>query len=164
MPLKCVACWDWFEKPKNELEIFLNNIYLSIVLFVLLNLPLSLIVHLYTEWTDIMSSLDKIADGLPLLASVFIVSYFATNKNELYELVGYMNKYFKWHSARGLTNMTMLKSYNTAKNFAYWYTGCTLFSVTMYVILPVFVHRKYFILIAFAYSFVRVCIAIKSAT
>lgn len=141
-PLRCVGCWDWFTEPKDEFQIFINNIYLCLVLFVLLNMPISLIVHLYTVWTDVMSSLDNLADGLPLLASVFIVAYFAANKKDLYELVTYMNENFKFHSARGLTNMTMLKSYETAKSFAYWYTGCTLFSVTMYVIMPIFGHCK----------------------
>ncbi|XP_064074452.1 putative odorant receptor 85e [Vanessa tameamea] len=138
--LKTVGCWDWFVKPRKECEIFINNIYLSLVLFVLLNLLLSLLVNLYIEWIDIMSSLDKMADGLPLIASVLIVSYFATNKDDLYDLVGFMNNNFKWRSARGLTNMTMVKSYKTAKNFAFFYTACTLFSVTMYVFMPVVLH------------------------
>lgn len=144
MPLRCVGCWDWYREPKNEYQIFLNNIYLAFVLFILLNLPISLIVHLYTIWTDTMSHLENMADGLPLFASVFIVAYFSTHKNDLYELVRYMNENFRWHSARGLTNMTMLRSYQTAKSFAYWYTGCTLFSVTMYVAMPIFAHCKYF--------------------
>ncbi|CAK1541456.1 unnamed protein product [Leptosia nina] len=107
------------------------------ILFILTNLALSLMVHLYTEWTDIMSNLDKMADGLPLFVSLAIVTYFATYKKELYELTEYMNKNFKWHSSVGLTNMTMQGSYKTAKNFAYFYTACTIFSVAMYVVLPV---------------------------
>ncbi|CAH2094112.1 unnamed protein product [Euphydryas editha] len=138
--LKIVGCWDWYEKPRKEYQIFINNIYLCIVLFVLSNLLLSLIVNLYTEWSDIMSSLEKMADGLPLIASVLIVSYFATKKEILYELVKYINDNFKWRSARGLTNMTMVNSHKTAKNFAFFYTACTIFSVTMYVIMPVVVH------------------------
>ncbi|XP_050353586.1 putative odorant receptor 85e [Nymphalis io] len=138
--LKTVGCWDWFDKPRKEYEIFINNIYLSIVLFVLINLLLSLIVNLYVEWIDIMSSLDKMADGLPLITSVLIVSYFAINKDAMYDLVGFMNNNFKWHSARGLTNMTMVKSYKTAKKFAFFYTACTLFSVTMYVFMPLVLH------------------------
>ncbi|CAK1590582.1 unnamed protein product [Parnassius mnemosyne] len=140
LPLKFVGCWDWFRKPKREYEIIANHVYLSLVLFVLANLPISLIVHLQTEWVDIMHSLNEIADGLPSVASVAIVAYFALYKKELYELINYTNGNFKCHSARGLTNMTMLKSYRAARNFAFFYTACTLFSVTMYVILPVIVH------------------------
>lgn len=142
LPLQCVGCWEWYQKAEVELQIFLNNIYLGFILFSLANLLLSLIVHLYSEWTDIMASLDIMADGLPLVASVFIVSYFAIYKKELYELVEFMDSNFKWNSARGLTNMTMAKGYKTAKNFGYFYTACTLFSVAMYVLLPVMVHRK----------------------
>lgn len=140
--LKIVGCWDWYEKPHKENQIFINYIYLGIVFFVLINVLVSLIVNLYTEWSDIMSSLDQMADGLPLIASVLIVSYFATHKELLYELVNYINDNFKWRSARGLTNMTMVNSYKTAKNFAFFYTACTIFSVTMYVIIPVVVHRE----------------------
>lgn len=140
--LKIVGCWDWYEKPHTENQIIFNYIYLGIVLFVLINVLVSLIVNLYTEWSDIMSSLEQMADGLPLIASVLIVSYFATHKELLYELVKYINDNFKWRSARGLTNMTMVNSYKTAKNFAFFYTACTIFSVTMYVIIPVAVHRE----------------------
>uniref|UniRef100_A0A0K8TU64 Odorant receptor n=1 Tax=Epiphyas postvittana TaxID=65032 RepID=A0A0K8TU64_EPIPO len=87
-----------------------------------------------------MSSLEKLADGLPLLVSVAVVIYFALYKKELYELVEFMNGNFKFHSARGLTNMTMDRSYKSAKNFAFVYTACTLFSVTMYVALPMIIH------------------------
>lgn len=143
LPLKFVGCWDWYRNPKGERQIIINYVYLSFVLFVLAHLPISLIVHLQTEWVDVMDSLDEIADGLPLVASVAIVAYFALYKMELYELIDYMNVNFKCHSVRGLTNMTMLRSYQAAKNFAYFYTACTLFSVTVYVTLPVIAHRKY---------------------
>ncbi|XP_052739025.1 putative odorant receptor 85e [Bicyclus anynana] len=140
LPLKCVACWDWYKKPQNENQIFLNNIFLGFTLFMLINLLVSLIVHLFSEWTDIMTSLDIMADGLPIAAAVFIVSYFGMYKTEMYELVEYMNCNFKWHSARGLSNMTMTKAYRTAKNFCCFYTACTIFSVAMYLILPVILH------------------------
>ncbi|CAG4934037.1 unnamed protein product [Colias eurytheme] len=77
------------------------------------------------------------ADGLPLIVSISIVAYFAICKKEMYDLCEYMNDNFKWHSARGLTNMTMQASYKTARNFAFFYTACTIFSVAMYVVLPV---------------------------
>ncbi|XP_068623841.1 putative odorant receptor 85e [Battus philenor] len=140
IPLKFVACWDWYKKPKREYEWIVNYMYLALVLFVLADLSASLLVHLWTEWMDVMNSLGEIADGLPLVASVAIVAYFAIYKSELYDLIDFMNLNFKSHSARGLTNMTMLKSYNYAKSFAYFYTACTLFSVTIYVILPVIAH------------------------
>nr|XP_034827579.1 putative odorant receptor 85e [Maniola hyperantus] len=140
VPLKCVGCWEWYQKPLNEFQIGVNNIYLSFSLFVLANLLLSLIVHLYCEWTDIMASLEIMADGLPLVASVFIVSYFAIYRSELYELLNFMNGNFKWHSARGLTNMTMTKAYKTSRKFSYFYTACTMFSIATYVFMPVVVH------------------------
>ncbi|KAG6457856.1 hypothetical protein O3G_MSEX010527 [Manduca sexta] len=140
LPLKIVACWDWFPKPKRNREILMNNIYLGMVLFVLTYMPVALAVHLYTEWQDIMSSLDKIADCLPLLVSVAIVSYYALYRKDLYTLVDYMEKNFKHHSARGLTNMTMWGSYCKARNFGRIYTACTMFSVTMYVTLPLILH------------------------
>ncbi|XP_047999596.1 putative odorant receptor 85e [Leguminivora glycinivorella] len=140
LPLKIVGCWDWFPNTDNEIKIILNNIYVALVLFVLLNFPITLIVNLYTEWVDIMGSLDKLADGLPLIVSLAVVIYFAIYKEELYELVEFMNENFKFHSARGLTNMTMEGSYTSAKKFAYVYTACTLFSVTMYVALPMGFH------------------------
>lgn len=90
-----------------------------------------------------MSSLDQIADFLPLLASLIIVAYYAIYKQDLYKLIDYLNDNFKYRSARGLTNMTMLKSYENAKKFAKIYTACTMFSVTMYATLPVIVHSKY---------------------
>ncbi|XP_061722317.1 putative odorant receptor 85e [Cydia pomonella] len=140
LPLKIVACWEWFPNTESEFKIIFNNIYLAIVLFVLINFPITLIVNLYTEWVDIMGSLDKLADGLPLIVSVAVVIYFALYKEELYDLVEFMNENFKFHSARGLTNMTMEGSYTSAKKFAYVYTACTLFSVTMYVALPMGFH------------------------
>ncbi|CAF4885743.1 unnamed protein product [Pieris macdunnoughi] len=136
LPLKIVGCWEWYPHAVNK-QIYVNNIYICMVLFILTNLPLSLVVHLYTEWTDVMSNLDKMADGLPLFVSMAIVAYFAIHKKELYELIEFMNVNFKWHSANGLTNMTMEGSYKTARNFAYLYTACTFFSVAMYVVLPV---------------------------
>lgn len=143
MPLKIVGCWDWYPKPEKEYQLIINNAYQCMVLLILTNLPISLIVNLYTEWENIMKSLDKIADGLPLIATVAIVSYYALYKQEMYDLVRYMNKNFVFHSAKGLTNMTMWDSYKTAMNFAYIYTACTLFSVSMYVGLPVIIHCKY---------------------
>ncbi|XP_045503820.1 putative odorant receptor 85e [Colias croceus] len=137
LPLKIVGCWDWFRNPTKASHIFINNVYLAMVLFILLNLTVSLVVHLYGEWTDIMSNLDKMADGLPLIVSIAIVAYFSIWKKEMYDLCEYMNNNFKWHSARGLTNMTMQASYKTARNFAFFYTACTIFSVAMYVVLPV---------------------------
>lgn len=143
IPLKIVGCWDWYPEADKNYKMLINNIYLALVLFVLINFPTRLIVNLYTEWVNVMGSLEKLADGLPLLVSVAVVIYFSLHKKELYELVAFMNNNFKFHSARGLTNMTMEQSYKSAKNFAYVYTGCTLFSVTMYVALPMIVHRKY---------------------
>ncbi|XP_063368642.1 putative odorant receptor 85e [Cydia amplana] len=140
LPLKIVGCWEWFPNTDSEFKIILNNIYLALVIFVLVNFPITLIVNLYTEWVDIMGSLDKVADGLPLIVSLAVVVYFALYKEELYDLVEFMNENFKFHSARGLTNMTMEGSYTSAKNFAYVYTACTLFSVTMYVALPMGFH------------------------
>nr|XP_032527778.1 putative odorant receptor 85e isoform X2 [Danaus plexippus plexippus] len=135
--LKSVACWDWYTKPERAHQIIINNLYLALVMFSLANTSISLTVHLYTDWTDVMSSLDSMADGLPVIVAVFIVAYFASHKTELYDLVNYMNTMFKWRSAHGLTNMTMWQSYKTAKTFAYLYTACTLFSVATYALLPV---------------------------
>ncbi|XP_075983691.1 putative odorant receptor 85e [Anticarsia gemmatalis] len=139
-PLKIVACWDLFPKTEKESRNIINDTYLGIVLFVLTYIPVALTVHLYTEWEDIMSSLDKIADSLPLLVSLIIVAYYAMYREELYELVEYMDKNFKYHSARGLTNMTMFESCKTARKFGRIYTACTMFSVTMYATMPVIVH------------------------
>nr|AJF23824.1 olfactory receptor OR71 [Planotortrix octo] len=138
--LQIVGCWDWFPNPDKQYKIIINNIYLALVLFVLINFPTTLIVNLYTEWDNVMGSLEMLADGLPLLVAVAVVIYFALYKKELYELVEFMNGNFKFHSARGLTNMTMEHSYKSAKNFGFVYTACTLFSVTMYVMLPMIVH------------------------
>ncbi|CAH2266306.1 jg17841 [Pararge aegeria aegeria] len=140
VPLKFVGFWDWYRTPRTEFQIFINNIYVGFILFTLTNLLVSLIVYLYSEWTDILGSLDIMADGLPLVASIFIIPYFSIYKSELYELVEFMHINFKWHSARGLTNMTMMKAYRTAKNFAYCYTACVLFSITTYVLSPVILH------------------------
>lgn len=142
LPLKIVGCWEWYPNAINK-QVFINYIYVGMVLFVLTNLSLSLVVHLYTDWTDIMSSLDIMADGLPLFVSVAIVGYFVIYKKELYELIEFMNVNFKWHSANGLTNMTMEGSYKTARNFGYFYTACTIFSVAMYVMLPLVGYCKY---------------------
>ncbi|XP_063541193.1 putative odorant receptor 85e [Cydia strobilella] len=138
--LKLVGCWEWFPNTDSEFKIILNNIYLASVLFVPLNFMITLIVNLYTEWVDMMGSLDKIGDGLPLITSIAIVIYFALYKEELYDLVEFMNENFKFHSARGLTNMTMEGSYKSAKKFAYLYTASPLFSVTMYVAMPMGFH------------------------
>lgn len=146
LPLKIVGCWQWYPRATKEYQIIINNVYMCMVLFVLTNLIIALIVNLYTEWTAIMESLVKIADGLPVIVSMFVVAYIAIYKNDLYILLDSMNKEFVFHSAKGLTNMTMSQSYAKAKNFAYFYTACTLFSVTMYVTLPIFVHCKYLLL------------------
>jgi hypothetical protein len=143
MPLKIVGCWDWFMSPTKEYQIILNSVYYSLVLFVLINVPVSLYIHLRTEWEDAMTSLAKMADSMPFIVSIVIVIYFGFYRDELYDLVAYMKVNFKYRSANGLTNMTMLKSYKTAKSFGYFYTGCTLFSVTMYVI-PEIVNCKYY--------------------
>ncbi|KAL0818073.1 hypothetical protein ABMA28_008609 [Loxostege sticticalis] len=140
IPLKIVGCWDWFESPKNEKEIIINNVYFCLVLFVLINVPVTLYVHLYTEWVDVMTSLDKLADCLPFLVSIIIVVYFGLYRKEMYDLTKFMQREFKYRSAHGLTNMTMLNSYKTARNFGYFYTACTMFSVTMYVI-PEIINR-----------------------
>lgn len=141
-PLKLVACWDLFPNSANEKRKVFNDIYLGIVLFVLTHIPMVLTVHLYTEWQDIMSSLGTIADALPLLVSLVIVAYYAIHRRDLYELLNYLDKNFKYHSARGLTNMTMQQSCMTARRFGRIYTACTMFSVTMYATLPVIVHCK----------------------
>lgn len=142
-PLKIVACWDLFPKTKDERRSLINYVYLGIVLFVLTHIPMVLTVHLYTEWQDIMSSLGTIADSLPLIVSLIIVAYHAMYRNHLYELMEFMDKHFKYHSARGLTNMTMARSCQTARKFGRIYTACTMFSVTMYATMPVFIHCKY---------------------
>nr|QIJ45823.1 olfactory receptor [Glyphodes pyloalis] len=133
-PLKIVGCWDWYRFPQKDREIIINNLYLCIVLFVLINVPTTLYVHLYIEWVDVMSSLDTLADSLPFAVSIIIVVYFALFRRELYELSDFMLEKFKYRSACGLTNMTMLNSYRKAKNFGYFYTACTMFSVTMYCV------------------------------
>ncbi|XP_022831787.1 putative odorant receptor 85e isoform X1 [Spodoptera litura] len=140
MPLKLVACWDLFPNSVIEKRKIFNDIYLGIVLFVLTHIPMVLTVHLYTEWQDIMSSLGTIADALPLLVSLVIVAYYAIYRRDLYELLNYLDKNFKYRSARGLTNMTMEQSCMTARRFGRIYTACTMFSVTMYATLPVIVH------------------------
>lgn len=141
-PLKICACWDLFPNTTSEWRIIINDMYLGIVLFVLTHLPVVLTVYLYTEWQDIMSSLATIADSLPIIVSLIIVAYYAVYRKDLYKLLEYMDKNFKHHSARGLTNMTMDSSYRKARSFARFYTACTMFSVTMYTTMPVIVHCK----------------------
>lgn len=121
----------------------MNNMHLCLVLYMLMRFAVGLSVHLYAEWIDIMSCLHELADSLPVLVSIMIVSYYTIYRNDFYELIRFMNANFKHHSAQGLTNMTMKKSYEAARNFARTYTTCTMFSVTMYSTLPVFVHCKY---------------------
>ncbi|XP_063833400.1 putative odorant receptor 85e [Ostrinia nubilalis] len=140
IPLKIVGCWDWYDHPKSEKEIIINNVYFCMVLFVLINVPATLYIHLYTEWVDVMTSLDKLADCLPFVVSIIIVVYFGLYRKELYELTKFMQRKFHYRSANGLTNMTMLNSYKTARNFGYFYTACTMFSVSMYMI-PEIVNR-----------------------
>lgn len=142
LPLKLVGCWDWYPNSEKERQVITNYSYLCLVLFVMTKAVMGLAVHLYTEWLDIMSSLDKIADSFPLVVSLAIVAYHAVYRNELYDLMKYMNDNFKYHSARGLTNMTILQSYGAARKFARIYTACTMFSVTMYVALPFIVHQE----------------------
>lgn len=153
LPLKIVACWDWYREPKCEREVITNYLYLALVLFSLASLTAALFAHLLTEWHGVMDSLDELADGLPLLASLAIVSYFALRKRQLYDLTDFINSRFRCHSARGLTNMTMLGSYRAARDFAYFYTACTLFSVAMYVISPVIAHREYHSVLLTVYFF-----------
>ncbi|NP_001116817.2 olfactory receptor-like [Bombyx mori] len=140
LPLKIAACWEWFPNTKENYQMFINNIYLGMVLFVLTHVAAGLVVHLYTEWQDVMSSLDNIADSLPILVSIAIVAYCAFNRQELYGLVSFMDGNFKYYSAWGLTNMTMENSFQSARRFGRIYTACTMFSVTMYAVLPVIVH------------------------
>nr|QPX50360.1 odorant receptor [Helicoverpa armigera] len=140
IPLKLVACWEFFPNSTSERLLVINDIYLGIVLFVLTYIPTCLTVHLYTEWQDIMSSLGTIADSLPLLVSLIIVAYYAMYRQDLYDLMEFMERNFKYHSARGLTNMTMEESCKIAQRFARIYTACTMFSVTMYATMPVIVH------------------------
>lgn len=143
LPLKLVACWEWFPKPTTWKQVITNNIYLCLVLSALVRFAVGLSVHIYTEWTNIMSCLHEIADSLPLLVSIIIVSYYAVYRDDLYELIAFINANFKHHSAQGLTNMTMNKSYQSAAKFARIYTACSMFSVTMYSTLPVFATCKY---------------------
>lgn len=143
LPLKLVACWEWFPKPTTLKQVITNNIYLCLVLSALVRFAVGLSVHIYTEWTNIMSCLHEIADSLPLLVSIIIVSYYAVYRDDLYELIAFINANFKHHSAQGLTNMTMNKSYQSAAKFARIYTACSMFSVTMYSTLPVFATCKY---------------------
>ncbi|KAJ0172905.1 hypothetical protein K1T71_011081 [Dendrolimus kikuchii] len=140
LPLKIAGCWDWFPKPKNEIQILVNHVYFGMVLFVLTHVTVGLAINLYTEWQDIMSSLDKIADSLPLLVSLAIVTYHSFYRKEFYELIRFLDENFKYRSANGLTNMTMLNSYKAAKGFWKVYTACTMFSVTMYAVSPVVFH------------------------
>ncbi|CAB3219920.1 unnamed protein product [Arctia plantaginis] len=142
-PLKIVACWDLFRHKDEKIFSFINNGYLGFVLLVLSYVTLALAVYLHSEWEDVMSSLDKISDSLPLLVSFVIVVYYAVYRKELYELLEYMEKNFKYNSAQGLTNMSMCKSYEAAKRFWRIYTACTMFSVSMYATMPVIVHYIY---------------------
>lgn len=148
LPLKMVGCWQWYPRPTKEYQVIINDVYLCMVLFVLTNMIISLIVYLCTEWTTIMENLVTIADGLPVIVSVLVVAYIALYKNELYVLLDSMNKEFVFYSAKGLTNMTMNQSYAKAKKFAYCYTGCCLFSVTTYVVLPTVVHCEYLFMVS----------------
>ncbi|XP_041972214.1 uncharacterized protein LOC121728158 [Aricia agestis] len=136
-PLKLVACWEWFEKPDKEYKIIINYVYFSVMLLVQLNILMSLVVHIYLEWTGFMTSLVLMSESLPIIITIFIVAYFATYQHDLYELVEYVNKNFKWHSASGVTNMNMQNSYECAKKFAYFYTGCLTFTVTAYTVIPI---------------------------
>nr|ALM26193.1 odorant receptor 4 [Athetis dissimilis] len=140
LPLKMTACWDFFPNSPIEWQIITNDVYLAVVMFVLTYVPMILTVHLYTEWQDVMSSLATIADYSPILISLIIVIYYAIYRQELYKLSEFMNENFKHHSARGLTNMTMVGSYNAALRFARFYTSCTMFSVAMYALMPVIMH------------------------
>lgn len=141
LPLKFVACWDWYPNTEKESQLIINYVYLCFVLFIISKVAVGLAVHLYTEWLDIMSSLDEIADSLPLVVSLAIISYYTVYREKLYELKNYMNSNFKYHSARGLTNMSMQTSYEAAKKFARIYTVCTMFSVTMYAVMPFIVNK-----------------------
>nr|QZH55122.1 odorant receptor 26 [Achelura yunnanensis] len=135
-PLKLVGCWEWYKNPEKEYQMIINNVYYALVLFVLINLQWSLVVNLYTEWTKVMDNLEKLADSFPLLVSIAVIVHFTYKKKRMYELVDFMNSNFKYHSARGLTNMTMFESYKSAKKFGYVYTACTFFSISMYICMP----------------------------
>lgn len=143
LPLKFVGCWQWYPRPTKEYQIIVNNVYLCMVLFVLANMAIALLVSMYTEWTTLMDNLLKIADELPYIVSLFVVAYVAVHQNELYELLDFMNKEFVYHSAKGLTNMTLNQSYTIAKNFSYSYNASCIFSVNLYLVLPIVVHCKY---------------------
>lgn len=145
LPLKLVACWEWFPKPQNIYEVTTNNVYMIFVLFILILGPIELALHLYTHWEDLMGNLGQIADTLPFLVSLAIVCYHAIYRKDLYELFDYMNENFTFHTARGLSNLTMWNSYKSGKNFAGIYTACTMFSVTMYATLPVIIYSEYIV-------------------
>nr|QLI62066.1 odorant receptor 23 [Streltzoviella insularis] len=140
IPFKLSAFLPWYIKPRNEYEMIFNNVYLAFVLFILINLLVTLLVNLYVDWIDFMSCLNQIADGLPLVVSIVVVVYFAYYDGEMAQLQRFMRDNFKYHSARGITNTTMLNSYKVARNFARFYTACCLFSVTMYTFIPMIVH------------------------
>lgn len=144
-PLKMVACWDLFRNKEKNTYNIINKGYLGFVLIVLSYVTFVLAEYLYSKWEDMMSSLDNISDSLPLLVSLVIVSYYALYRKELYALLEYMEKNFKYNSAQGLTNMSMFMSCKAAKRFWRIYTACTMFSVTMYSTMPVIVHCKCFL-------------------
>lgn len=146
LPFKTIGCWEWFRETDNSYLIIFNNVYLALVLFLLVNMMATFILSVYVDWDaggDL--NLDIIAESLPYAASFVIVVYFSIRRSQLYQLVDFIDQNFKFHSARGLTNMTMIQSYNTAKFFQYAYTTSVCGSVTMYTVGPVVSHCKYLI-------------------
>lgn len=89
-----------------------------------------------------MPSLEYIAESLPFIASIFIVCYCWTNRLELYALADYINENFRFHSARGLTNITVLNSYKMARYFQWGYLSWVLGSVVLYAVVPFLIHCK----------------------
>lgn len=142
LPFKLNACWEWYPKSEMESQIILNNFYFAFVFFVLTNLVIAFLVNFYLDWEDSMPSLEYIAESLPFIASIFIVCYCWTNRLELYALADYINENFRFHSARGLTNITVLNSYKMARYFQWGYLSWVLGSVVLYAVVPFLIHCK----------------------
>lgn len=140
LSLKFACLKGWYTKPTKEIQFLINNVYLAVALFMLITITVDMAISLYTGWLDIMTSVLKIADSFPLLASLGIITYHAVYRREFYDLNKFMDKNFRYHSGNGLTNMTMIGSYRVAKRFWQIYTTSTLLSVSVYAILPVIVH------------------------
>lgn len=143
LPFKLCACWEWHPKTVHEPQIIFNNVYLAFVQFALLNLVVAFFVNFYLDWGDSSSSLDLISESIPFIASALVVHYCTTNRAEMYELSEFINKHFKFHSARGLTNITMVNCYKMARYFQRGHISFALVSVTLYAAYPFFMHCKY---------------------